>query len=461
MDPITRRRFLQGSAAVAAGAMLPFCSNGPSSSFGRFRNPSLADTQWPIKQVVFLMMENRSFDHMFGRYPGANGQTIGVREGQEVPLFKAPQWMPGDLSHDYGASLRHIDDGKMDGFGDLGLDDQGIQTFAYCQQDETTIPNYWHWAQNNVLCDNFFASALGNSYAQHLYMIAGQSGGTYDAPQQSKAQLKERADRGLAKTWGCDVPEGVHVAVADGVPQPGNDPGVRPCFEFDTQGEQLVREGVDWAFYAAQDHQVGYIWNAYASIDNVFHDQGQWGSRIRPVDRLARDIRDDLLPSVTWVTPRYEFSDHPPWSTCHGHNFVTSIVNAAMRSPMWRRGVAVFVTWDEWGGFYDHVIPPRVDDLGLGIRVPLLIISPYARKGLVEHEQGEFSSVNRFIADNWGLRHLTDRVRTTTNYAQAFDFRQRPRDPDPRPPVTSCLGTNLKAFHDTKEWPPPYGTARV
>jgi phospholipase C len=245
------------------------------------------------------------------------------------------------------------------------------------------------------------------------------------------------------------------------VPSPGNDPGIPPCFDFKTQGEQLVADGVDWAFYAAQDYQVGYIWNAYAAIDDVFHDGEQWGQRIKPVDRIVQDIREDRLPSVTWVTPRYELSDHPPWSTCHGHNFVTSIVNAVMRSPMWKRGVAIFLTWDEWGGFYDHVAPPAIDDLGFGVRVPLLIISPYAKKGLVEKEQGEFSSVNRFIADNWGLGHLTDRVTNTTNYSQAFDFSQRPRDPHPRPPMRDCSGELYKAFHDTKEWPPPYGHASL
>jgi len=217
---------------------------------------------------------------------------------------------------------------------------------------------------------------------------------------------------------------------------------------------------VDWAFYAAQDYQVGYIWNAYAAINDIFHDQGQWSDRIRPVDRLVQDINDDLLPSVTWVTPRYELSDHPPWSTCHGHNFVTSIVNAIMQAPMWRH-TAIFITWDEWGGFYDHVVPPKVDDLGLGIRVALIVISPYASRGLVDHDQGEFCSVNRFIADNWGLSHLTARVSATTNYSHVFDFGQTRRDPDPQRRKPDCSGRLLKTFHDTTEWPPPFGTRKL
>ncbi|MFN2545404.1 MAG: phospholipase C [Actinomycetota bacterium] len=445
--PISRREFMQGTAAVAAGAYLASC-NGSSTPVAKpYLETGRLDTQWPIEQVVFLMMENRSFDHMFGAFPGANGTTVGLRDGQEVPLLRASQWTNHDLPHDWSASGRNVNGGKMDAFDLTALQ----RVFGYTQYQEEDLPNYWRWAREFVLCDNFFASSLGNSYPNHLYMIAGQSGGTYDAPNQSPEQLRVRKDKGLAKTWGCDVPDGVLVAKAEGVPKPGEDTGVPPCFAFKTQGEQLTAEGVDWAFYGAQDYQVGYIWNAYAAIDNVFHDEGLWSRSIRPVDRLVQDIREDRLPSVTWVTPRYELSDHPPWSTCYGHNFVTSVVNAVMRSPMWKRGVAVFLTWDEWGGFYDHVAPPRFDDLGAGIRVPLLAISSHAQRGLVDHEQGEFSSVNRFVADNWGLKHLTDRVVNTTNYSHVFDFEKK-RDPVVLPPKKDCRGTRLEALYDIEEW---------
>jgi phospholipase C len=454
VTPVSRRLFLQASSAVAAGAALAACtSSHPNNPVPHWKDPEKARTKWPIKQVVFLMMENRSFDHMFGRFPSANGTTVGVKDGKEVPLLRASQWTNHDLPHDYCAShgcaghKGNINGGKMDGFTLTPLQ----EIFGYTQYHEEDLPNYWEWARQFVLCDNFFASSLGNSYPNHLYMIAGQSGGTYDAPNQSPAQLKIRKDRGLAKSWGCDTPRSVRVAVADGEPQPGDDRGVRPCFDIKTQGEQLSSEGVDWAFYAAKDYQVGYIWSAYASIRNVFHDKAQWNKRIRPVDQLVRDIREDALPSVTWVTPRYELSDHPPWSTCYGHNFVTHVVNAVMQSPMWKRGVAVFLSWDEWGGFYDHVPPPQVDDLGLGLRVPLLVMSTHAQRGLVDDTQGEFSSVNRFIADNWGLSHLTDRVANTTNYSHVFDFEKK-RDPVVLPEKRDCSGTPFKALYDEKAW---------
>jgi phospholipase C len=143
---------------------------------------------------------------------------------------------------------------------------------------------------------------------------------------------------------------------------------------------------------------------------------------------------------VTWITPRFELSEHPEYSFCHGENWSTEVIDAIMRSPMWK-DTAIFLTWDDYGGFYDHVPPPDVDRMGFGFRVPLLVISPYAVDGEVRHEQGEFSSVIRFIEDNWSLRpYLTHRDRAATPMLSAFDFDQAPRPPDPLPLRTDCTG---------------------
>src|SRR2546427_2469954 len=131
---------------------------------------------------------------------------------------------------------------------------------------------------------------------------------------------------------------------------------------------------------------------------------------MRPVDGLVADIRANRLPPVTWVTPRFQLSDHPPYSMCYGENWTTLVVDAIMRSPIWRN-TAIFLTWDDYGGFYDHVMPPQVDGLGLGLRVPMIVISPYAKEGYVDHTLGEFSSVVRFVEDNWGLAPMTRRDR--------------------------------------------------
>jgi phospholipase C len=452
----TRRQFLTRSVTAAGAAVLAACtgrgepepatSNAPQFDV---QNPSedlvaQIDSQWPIKRVVYLMLENRSFDHMFGRFPGVEGATSGNRLGREVPLIRCPEWLPGDLPHDYAAALRHYNAGKLDSFADpVPFSDY----YAYSQQWQEDIPNYWHWAENYVLSDHFFASAMGPSYPNHLYMIAGQSGGAHDNPENSAPRLVD----GLPfKTWGCDHFPDQYVIVER---EDGTTENLDPCFDFQTQGDTLNDARVPWAYYAAEPFQVGYIWSAYAAIRHYFEDQELWDRHIRPVDNLLPDIRAGALPAVTWITPRYELSDHPPWSTCHGQNWVTSIVNAIMRSPIWQH-TAIFITWDEWGGFYDHVKPPEVDAFGLGFRVPLLTISPFAKKGYIDREVGEFCSVTKFIDDNWGLPHLTPRVEGTQNLSHVFNFdRARPRPPDPLPLLTSCTGSRFKLVRDSREWP--------
>ena len=143
------------------------------------------------------------------------------------------------------------------------------------------------------------------------------------------------------------------------------------------------------------------------------------------------------MPPVTWISPRYEVSEHPQFSFCAGENWSTQVINAIMKSPIWKN-TAIFVTWDDYGGFYDHVALPQVDDFGFGIRVPLLVISPYALKGEIDHHLGEFSSVLRFIEDNWQLGRLTGRDRAAKNLSYDFDFTQEPRRPDPLPLRTDC-----------------------
>jgi phospholipase C len=404
-DPpnISRRDFLKrtavtGGAVVAAGAVglgireltkkeSSSSTAGPSDSprhttartpssartdASPSQSPLVVDTRWPIKHVVYVMLENRSLNHMFGAFPGTTDTTrVGLIDGKEVPLIAAPEWLPADLPHDRTAALNDVNDGKMDGFAKYDPGDVPAVKYSMSLHERDLIPNWWHWAENFVLCDHVFASANSASYPNHLYMIAGTSGGAFDNPEQSSDVLKVREDKGLAKTWGCDVPNGAYVDLYD-YSSGDKIKGVRPCFTFDTQGQQLSRKDVDWAFYAANERESGYIWNAYASVDGVF-SSNLWDEHIRDVDHLVADIRANRLPSVTWVTPRYEFSDHPPYSTIWAQNWATQVISAIMTSPMWS-STAVFVTWDEWGGTYDPVAPPTVDALGLLAPDPLPLV---------------------------------------------------------------------------------------
>ncbi|GIU99224.1 MAG: hypothetical protein KatS3mg014_0840 [Actinomycetota bacterium] len=394
---------------------------------------SAFETLTPIKHVVFLIKENRSFDHLFGRFPGVNGTRVANDRGTIRPLTPAEDQRAHDLPHCYQCAVAAVNGGRMDGFNQT----EPADTWAFTQFRPHQMPNYWHWAERNVLFDNFFASAMGPSFPNHLYAIAATAGGALDNPVQTFQALRRQQERGFAKSWGCDIAEpGAYVEILD--PE-GDLVKVDPCFDFLTVGDLLNAKGIPWAYYAATNTQLGYIWSAYAAIRRYRENPAMWDRFMRPVDDLIRDIRADRLPPVTWITPRFQLSEHPEYNFCHGENWSTEVINAIMRSDMWPT-TAIFLTWDDYGGFYDHVPPKEIDPFGYGIRVPLLVISPYAKDGYVSHEEGEFSSVLRFIEDNWFLTQLTHRDRRATPLLSAFDFDQEPRAPDPRPLRTDCEG---------------------
>jgi phospholipase C len=426
-----------------AGSVLFSCTGGKPVPKVSDTVPAI-DTRWPISRVVYLMLENRSFDNIFGRYGrGSDGATVGVDLGRERPLTACPQWLAGDLPHDHAAALNCLNDGKLDGFAGGIYGDY----FSYTQFDRHDLPNYWAWADEFVLSDKFFASQLGPSHPNHLFFIAGQSGGAIDNPE--NIEVKRLQGGRVIKSWGCDaVGDGVFVFTKD---EQGNLTKHSSCFDFKTVGEQLSERGLDWAIYAADPDQSGYFWNAYNAIGNVFHGD-LFHEHTRSVDKVVEDIEREALPPVTWVTPRFELSDHPPWNSAFSHNWVTDIVNGLMASPMWEHTV-VFITWDEWGGFYDHVAPPAVDDIGLGFRVPMLVLSPYAKRGYVDDALGEFSSPLKFISDNWDLPYLTQRIRKTHNFEHVFDFNKPPRKPDRPYRKVPVVGDGFVLPDHFKEWP--------
>ena len=409
----------------------PTGNTTPSPTVGTTGAPDVFDatqleTATPIKHVVFLIKENRTFDNLFGTFPGANGVSVGMDGGAPRPLVHGTDGRTdGDIPHCYPCAIAAWNEGRMDGF------DQGENgDWAYTQLSEDQLPNYWHWAERFALFDNFFASAQGPSFPNHLYSIAAQSGGAHDNPRRD-----DPAIRG-SLTFGCDAPPEQDVEVVD---SEGTIRMVPPCFDFRTEGDLLNRADIPWAYYAAQEDQRGYIWSAYAAIRRYREDPERWQQHMFPVDDVVADIEAGRLPPVTWITPRFELSEHPEFNFCHGENWSTEVIDAIMRSPMWET-TAIFLTWDDYGGFYDHVPPPQVDDFGFGIRVPLIVLSPYAKQGFVSGELGEFSSVLRFIEDNWGLTQLTHRDREATPLTSAFDFEQPPREPDPLPLREDCVG---------------------
>jgi phospholipase C len=228
-----------------------------------------------------------------------------------------------------------------------------------------------------------------------------------------------------------------------------------------TEGDALDQHGVSWRSYAATPDQNGYIWSAFGAIRHI-RDGAGWEDHIRPVSTFAEDALSGDLPAVSWVTPVYQLSDHPDAGAnlCSGQNWTTRVIDALMEGPEWK-STAIFLTWDEWGGFYDHVPPPAIDRFGLGFRVPLMVISPYARAGTIDHHLGEFDSVLRFIEENWGIAQpLTARDAQASDLTYDFDFSQPPLAPDPLPERTDCGKYAYPAMPadlapPTTERPPP------
>jgi phospholipase C len=434
---LSRRRFLTTSGLAIAGATLYACTGGgrrnPVVTPTATRSITATDTRWPIKRVVYVMPENRSFDNIFGHFPGANGATTGVKFGQEVPLTPSPHWLPGDLPHDRAAFLNMVNGGAYDGFG-IG---QFGDPWAYTSHEEDMVPTYWQLAREYVVCDNFFSSVGGPSYPNHFFFVAGQSGGALDNPENIEVR---RDENGQFKSWGCDaVGENVFVLVKD---EHGNLTKHDTCFDFPTVPQQLEEIGVSWAYYSASPYQPGYFWNALNAIAGVFHtDLWREGDTIRWVDDIVDDIKAERLPAVTWVTPRFELSGHPPESTCFAQNWLAGVVNAVMESDAWEH-TALFISWDMWGGLYDHVPPREVDAIGRGFRVPTLVVSPYAKRGYIDDAEADHCAPLKFIEDNWGLPYLTERIETSHNFEHVFDFDRGPRtDVSPAPETGSCYGS--------------------
>lgn len=283
---------------------------------------------------------------------------------------------------------------------------------ALSQLTSSDIPNYFGYAQHFVLGDNMFSSFQGASFANHLYTVGAQSGGAFTVP--TPAQQN---------SWGCDANPGTTVFVWD------DDDVVTapfPCLEFTTLPDVLEAAGISWRFYSPNQGMPGYV---YSTLDAINHIRnGPLWSNVVSDTQFLQDAKTGNLPAVSWITTGGNTNEHPPSSACAGENWTVSTLNALMQGPAWS-STAVFIVWDDFGGFYDHVPPPMVDKFGLGPRVPLLVISPYAISGKISHTQYEFSSVVKFIEKRFGLPALTDRDDKANDLTDVFDFNQTPLGP--------------------------------
>lgn len=379
--------------------------------------PTMAQGINQIQHIVFIIKENHSFDNYFGTFPGANGATTGkISTGQVLFLGHTPD-QSRDLGHTYNDAVVSIDSGKMDKF-DVGVTLCNVNGDYQCmsQYQQSDLPNYWTYAQTFTLADNMFSSLEGPSFPNHLYTVAAQSGGAIGNPNDPNNQT--------SPIWGCDAGATSTVTVMD---TSGKKSEVFPCFDFQTLADSLQTAGVTWKYYAPSKGQSGYVWSALDAISHI-RNGSLWGTNVAPYAQFTTDALAGTLPSVSWLVPDGPDSEHPSASVCAGENWTIQQINAVMQGPDWGSTV-IFLTWDDFGGFYDHVAPPAPDIYGLGPRVPLLIISPFSKPGYISHIQYEFSSVLKTIEERYGLASLSSRDASANDMLDSLNFNQTPLPP--------------------------------
>lgn len=363
-----------------------------------------------IQHIVFLIKENRTFDHYFGTFPGADGATSGkTSTGRTIPLLHAPDETPWDIGHSWRDALIAINNGKMNKFDLVESGDLDGYKLPYTQFYESDIPNYFAYARNFVLADRMFSSMAGPSFPNHLFTVAADDEGILDNPHPNHYN------------WGCDSDDDQSVPVQKPDGRLTTEP---PCVDFQTLADSLETRHISWKYYAPPKGKYGYQWSTLDAIKHI-RESPLWAEHVVNDDQFVSDALNGSLPAVSWLVTG-DGSEHPPLSTCAGENWTVQQLNAVMKGPDWNSTV-VFVTWDDFGGFYDHVPPPASGISSLGPRVPLLIISPYARKGYISHTPYEFSSFLRFAEIRFGLPALNERDAKSGDMLDSFNFDAEPQ----------------------------------
>ncbi len=405
--------------------------------------------QNPIKHVIFLIKENRAFDQYFGLYPGADGTTQGKtlqcdsdypkKPGPTVPLTRAPYVMPHDLGHSFFPGLISIDGGKMDGFNCVV---NGEDMSGYTEYSRDQLPAYWAYADRFVLADHFFTSMFGPTFPEHLYTVAAQSYGivdnktTTDHPGNYCDDPTEHTRRFPIESLSKSDVKRIMKLEDNFTVAPENQFAIAhywvdtsTCIDIKVLPDELEQAGITWRYYSAPNHWM----NALQAVRHVRF--GPMWQKVQESPVFLDDLHNGQLPAVSWlVPPEGNPNEHPGSGTnvCEGENWTVQYLNEIMQSKYWS-STAVVMVWDDFGGMYDHVVPPHYDVMGLGPRTPALIISPWTRQGsnadggYIDSTTYEFSSVLRFMEDLHGLAPMTDRDAQANPLQGAFDFTQEPR----------------------------------
>jgi phospholipase C len=373
------------------------------------QTPNEPPTTTPIKHFIFLMQENHSFDNYFGTYPGADGIPTGVcmpvdpfdsTNANCVKPFHIGDTdvQMDDPDHSTETHRVQYNQGQMNGFV-YALDERNQDgRLAMGYYNEQDLPYYWNVAGQYVLFDRMFSSAAGGSDINHFYWVTGTSG----QPQ----------DGGDQQTLLANTP---------------------------TIFDQLEEKGISWKFYVQNyEPNLTYrtiheypgnrasqvIWVPLLNFDR-FIDNPELNKHIVDMSEFYNDLDNGTLPDVAYIAPSGP-SEHPPSNLVSGQRFIKTLIQSLMQSPYWDNSAFMWA-YDDWGGWYDHVLPPQVDEYGYGMRVPALLVSAYARHGYIDHTTLDFTSALKFIEENWGLSPLAERDAQAQSIAGAFDFSQPPR----------------------------------
>ncbi|MBV8067387.1 MAG: hypothetical protein JO113_05395 [Candidatus Eremiobacteraeota bacterium] len=387
-------------------------------------SPALDETgAGKIKHVVYIVQENRSFDNLFQGYPGADTVSRGKdSKGRTIVLQPVSLTTVYDIDHSAEAMFAACNGtGKlrgthcrMNGFNhELYYGGPRNPQYVYVPHKESRP--YFDMAHEWVVADRMFQSHLDESFVSHQYIIAAQAKSSVNLP---------------TGNWGCDGGYGDYVATVTANRKLGRKQP--PCYDYQTLGDELDAAKLTWRFYtskySAPSSNAGSFWSGYQAVKHIRYGPDWIADVITPQTRFITDVRAGKLSNFTWITPVCFNSDHPNCGGGFGPSWVTALVNAVGESKFWDSTV-VFVQWDDWGGLYDHVPPPFQDYDGLGFRVPLLVISPYAKQNYVSHVQYETASVLRFAEDLFGLGRLANADRRANSpAADCFDFSQNPRE---------------------------------
>ncbi len=414
------------SSSSHGGPFDPDASGGGPPDGTSSTGGDAASAGMKIKHVIVVVKENHTFDNYFGSFPGADGiSQIQLSTGTITPPH-APDSTPRDLCHEHSCALTDYANGAMNGWEMVSGSSQNNDHLAWAQYGEADIPNYWQYARHFALADRFFAGMLGPSFPGHTFVLAAQAGWAEGNP---NTQITH-------PYWGCDQASGTLVTVENHTTN--MEQQVFPCFDIPSIPDVLPA-GVDWKFYGTNFYVFSEIWSMFDAIKGIRMGPG-W-SHVVNASQFDSDVDNGTLPAVTWLVDQDLNDEHPRvGGVCGGENWTVGHLNHVMNSPMWNDTVILF-TMDDFGGWYDHVKPPRqygmdpAHPYGLGFRLPLIIISPYAKQG-VWHEVSEQASIPRFIEKVFGAPALSTmdpaaQDGQANDLLGAFDFTQTPLPPLP------------------------------